>query len=60
MVSVTERRQRFEREAQAIAALITNIVTIYSVEEAEGLPFLTMEFIDGKPLVDLLQHANCR
>ena len=46
-----ERRQRFEREAHAIAALNhPNIVTIYSVEEADGVPFLTMELVDGRPL----------
>ncbi|MEP6915902.1 MAG: protein kinase, partial [Acidobacteriota bacterium] len=51
MASDPERRQRFEREAQAIAALNhPNIVTIYSVEEADGLPFLTMELVEGRPL----------
>ena len=46
-----ERRQRFEREAQAVAALNhPNIVTIHSVEEADGVPFLTMELVEGKPL----------
>src|SRR5215469_17444390 len=50
-----ERRARFAREAQSIAALShPNIVTIYSVEEAEGLLFLTMEYVDGKPLSDLI------
>src|SRR5262245_7189356 len=50
-----EHRQRLEREAQAIAALNhPNIVTIYSVEEEEGLLFLTMEFVDGKPLANLI------
>jgi serine/threonine-protein kinase len=49
-----ECRARFEREAQTIAALNhPNIVTIYSVEEAEDLLFLTMEYVDGKPLSDL-------
>ena len=34
-----ERRARFTREAKAIAALNhPNIVTVYSVEEAEGGP----------------------
>jgi serine/threonine protein kinase len=55
MAGDPERRQRFEREAQAIAALNhPNIVTIYSVEEADGLPFLTMELAEGQPLGQLI------
>jgi serine/threonine-protein kinase len=50
-----ERLARFEREAQSIAALShPNIVTIYSVEEAAGVLFLAMEYIEGKPLSDLI------
>jgi serine/threonine protein kinase len=50
MIAGAEHRRRFQREAQAIAALNhPNIVTIHSVEEAEGVPFLTMELIEGKP-----------
>jgi len=50
-----DRRARFEREAQSIAALNhPNIVTIYSVEEAGGVLFLTMELVDGHPLGDLI------
>ena len=42
------RLQRFEREAKAVAALNhPNIVTIHSVEEADGVRFLTMERVDG-------------
>jgi serine/threonine protein kinase len=44
-----ERRARFEREAQTIAALNhPNIVTIHSVEEDNGVLFLTMELVEGK------------
>jgi serine/threonine protein kinase/tetratricopeptide (TPR) repeat protein len=49
------RLERFQREAEAVAALNhPNIVTIFSVEEAGGTHFLTMEFIAGKPLGDLI------
>lgn len=51
----TGRIKRFEREAKAIAALNhPNIVTIYSVEEADGVRFLTMELVDGKSLDQLI------
>lgn len=50
-----ERRRRFEREARAVAALKhPNIVTIHSVEEAEGHSFLTMEMVEGKNLSALI------
>jgi len=50
-----ERRKRFQREATAVAALKhPNIVTIFSVEEAEGRHFLTMELVEGKTVSQLL------
>ncbi|MBN9119213.1 MAG: serine/threonine protein kinase [Planctomycetes bacterium] len=46
-----EARQRFLREARAAADLKSDhIVTIYQVGEADGLPFLAMEFIEGVTL----------
>ena len=52
---IDEYRKRFEREAKAIAALNhPNIVTVYSIEEAEGLNFITMELVEGKTLADLI------
>jgi eukaryotic-like serine/threonine-protein kinase len=54
------RRERFRREAQAIAALNhPNIVTIYTAEEAaDGSLILTMELVDGKALAELIPKSG--
>lgn len=50
-----EFKLRFEREAKAIAALKhPNIVTIYSIEEADGIHFLTMELVEGETLAEII------
>jgi len=54
VASHPDRLARFEREAKAVAALNhPNIVTIFSIEEAAGTRFLTMELVEGHGL-DLL------
>jgi serine/threonine protein kinase len=50
-----ERLARFQREAHTVAAPShPNIVTIFSVEEADGIHFLTMELVEGLPLDRLI------
>jgi hypothetical protein len=51
MASTPERRERFQREAKALALLDhPGIVTVHSVEEADGVHFLTMQLVEGQPL----------
>jgi TolB-like protein/Tfp pilus assembly protein PilF len=46
-----DRLARFRREAQAVAALNhPHIVTIFSIEERDDVPFMTMELIEGRTL----------
>src|SRR5579863_6791659 len=54
-----ERLARFQREARAVAALNhPQIVTIFSVEESEGIHFLTMELVEGKSLDHLIPEGG--
>src|SRR5271165_4686927 len=54
-----ERLARFRREAKALAQLDhPNIVTIHSVEEADGVHFLTMQLVEGLPLDRLIPASG--
>src|SRR5580765_2084565 len=51
VASSPDRLARFEREARTIASLNhPNIVTLYTVEDADGVRFLTMELVEGQTL----------
>jgi serine/threonine protein kinase len=52
-VEIAKRRdltERFEREARAVASLShPNIVELFDVGVADGLPYAVMEYLDGEP-----------
>src|SRR5215470_9628934 len=52
-----ELRERFSREARALAALShPNIVTIYDTGEFEDSPFIVMEYVRGETLAELIRR----
>ncbi len=52
-------RERFEREAQVIARLQhANIVAVYDFGEANGLPYLVMQYVGGGTLSSLLKRGQ--
>ena len=52
-------RARFEQEARAVAALNhPHIVTIYNVEQRDGVDFIVMELVIGRPLSQLIPGAG--
>jgi serine/threonine protein kinase/tetratricopeptide (TPR) repeat protein len=54
-----ERLARFRREAKALAQLDhPNIITIHSVEECDGIHFLTMRLVEGLPLDRLIPQGG--
>jgi TolB-like protein len=54
-----DRLKRLQREARALAALDhPNIVTVFSVEEADGVHFLTMAHVEGDGLDELIPEEG--
>jgi serine/threonine-protein kinase len=53
------RRERLKREAGAAAILNhPHIVTLHSIEEHEGILFLTMELVEGSTLTDTIPDGG--
>jgi WD40 repeat protein/serine/threonine protein kinase len=57
----SRQRQRFQLEAQAAGRLHHNhIVPVHAVGEADGTPYLAMEFIDGLSLAHVIRQLRLR
>jgi predicted Ser/Thr protein kinase len=51
--------ERFIREAQAAAAIHhANICPVYDVGRIDGVPYVTMAYIEGRPLSELVQEGK--
>ncbi len=56
-----EQLQRFQREARAAGSLKhKNIVPVFEVGEENGLHFYVMQYIDGRPLDNVLSQVRLR
>lgn len=52
-------RARFIREARAAAAVVhEHVVPIYAVDECAGLPYLVMQFIEGRPSSERIRASG--
>jgi len=52
-----EARQRFAREAQSAGTLRhPHIVTIFDVDEHDGLPYIAMEYVEGETLGEIVRR----
>ena len=53
-------RERFLKEARSAAGLKhPNVATIHAIDQDAGLPFLVMEYIQGKSLALLIAEEGC-
>jgi tetratricopeptide (TPR) repeat protein/tRNA A-37 threonylcarbamoyl transferase component Bud32 len=54
-----EAKSRFMHEAQAASALNhPNITTVYEIDEVEGECFISMEYIEGKSIKELVEEKG--
>lgn len=51
--------RRFQAEAEAVANIThANIVQVYAIDEADGLHFMALEYVDGRNLRDFLERKG--
>jgi Tol biopolymer transport system component/tRNA A-37 threonylcarbamoyl transferase component Bud32 len=59
LIDNPERLKRFEQEAKAASRLNhPNIITIHGIDRADGLDFITMEYVAGKTLDKLIPRKG--
>src|SRR6266536_1672023 len=52
------RLARFQREARLLASLMhPNVAAIHGLEEADGAPYLVLEYVEGETLADRLARG---
>jgi len=60
-VADPERKRRFIQEARAASALNhPNIITVHDINSDDGVDFIVMEHVDGKPLDELIPSKGLR
>jgi serine/threonine protein kinase len=60
-VADPDRKHRFVQEAKAASALNhPNIITIYDIDQADGIDFIAMEYVSGKTLDALIPRKGMR
>ncbi len=60
-VSDPERKRRFIQEAKAASALNhPSIITIYDIDQADGIDYIAMEYVAGKTLDELIPRKGMR
>ena len=60
-VADPERKRRFAQEAKAASSLNhPNIITIYDIDQADGIDFISMEYVAGKTLDRLIPRNGMR
>ena len=60
-VTDAERKRRFVLEARSASALShPNIVTVYDIDQSDGVDFIAMEYVEGKTLDGLIGRKGLK